>query len=610
MSSLTIQIFDHVERRQCQATPFTGTLELGRQLTEDGKPVGPIFKMFLTKEGTARINLAPASDVVLSRQLLLLEPLPDGNVRVTNHANSRLRPLVDQVELPPGDSHTVSSNAVISLLKRRFEIRINPEESKLQSLAEPTLAPGRHWSKHPAVAFDNSETFEPEALVKWFQGITSVLESATSSEEFFERATQAMVDLLKLDAGRVLLFDTNGWRTVSAATNDSDRAPSRLSKPSERVLSMMRDEKKTFWEVPTDLKTESLANVEAVVAAPILDRQENVIGALYGDRRGRAAKEPCSINRLEAMLVRMLACGVAAGLARVEEQKAAIAERVRFEQFFTADLSRHLAAEPDLLSGRDAIVTVLFCDIRGFSRISSKLQSAAALVEWLSDVMSVLSDCVVAEEGVLVDYIGDELMAMWGAPAIQPEHAARACRAAQQMMIQVRRMSAEWETKLGESFDVGIGINSGPAFVGNTGSKRKFKYGPLGTTVNMASRVQGTTKHLGSPIIITAATRAGLGDEFLTRRLRQVRVVNIADAVELFELGCEPDEAWKSIRQQYEAALDAFEHGNLGHSVGILGKLLEASPGDVAARILLKHASETFASPGKTPEAVWELPMK
>jgi adenylate cyclase len=251
----------------------------------------------------------------------------------------------------------------------------------------------------------------------------------------------------------------------------------------------------------------------------------------------------------------------------------------------------------------------MFADIRGFSRISAKLQSAAALVEWLSDVMSVLSDCVVAEEGVLVDYIGDELMAMWGAPARQEDHAIRACRAAQLMMAEVRRMSAEWHAKLGETFDVGIGINSGPAYVGNTGSRRKFKYGPLGTTVNMASRVQGTTKYLGSPILITAETLRGAGENLTTRRLRKVQVVNINTPVELYELAMNPDEKWQTLRRQYELALDSFEKGNLAQSVGILGTLLETYPDDVASRMLLRHASDAFAT-GKAPEAVWEMPMK
>src|SRR5262249_37866404 len=157
-----------------------------------------------------------------------------------------------------------------------------------------------------------------------------------------------------------------------------------------------------------------------------------VIGALYGDRRQRpgadlgprsgerkdssglrslSPPQEESISEAEAMLVELLTRGVAAGLARVEQEQAALAARVRFEQFVTPELAIQLAANPDLLKGRDAEVSILFCDIRGFSRVSERV-GPARTVEWVSDIMETLSDCVLAQEGVLVDYIGDELIAM------------------------------------------------------------------------------------------------------------------------------------------------------------------------------------------------------
>ena len=103
---------------------------------------------------------------------------------------------------------------------------------------------------------------------------------------------------------------------------------------------------------------------------------------------------------------------------------------------------------------------------------------------------------------------------------------------------------------------LGIGINTGPAQVGNTGSSRKFKYGPLGNTVNLASRVEGATKHLKVPVLITGSTRAELGDAFATRRLCQVRVVGIHGAVELYELhGETASPEWLADRDAYEKAL-------------------------------------------------------
>src|SRR5207244_4923878 len=121
-------------------------------------------------------------------------------------------------------------------------------------------------------------------------------------------------------------------------------------------------------------------------------RHGAVIGALYADRRrgsGSAGAGP--ITEVEALFVELLARGVAAGLARLEQEQSALAARVQFEQFFTPELARQLAEQPDPLKGRDAEVTVLFCDIRGFSRISERL-GPAGTVEWIGDVLAALSE--------------------------------------------------------------------------------------------------------------------------------------------------------------------------------------------------------------------------
>jgi adenylate cyclase len=181
------------------------------------------------------------------------------------------------------------------------------------------------------------------------------------------------------------------------------------------------------------------------------------------------------------------------GLARQAQEKAALAAHVRLEQFFGPDLARRLVREPGLLEGREAIVTLLFCDVRGFSRVSEKLSPAESL-RWMNDVMSELSSCVLDEGGVLVDYVGDELLAMWGAPEDQPDQAERAARAALAMLAALPALDGRWQEAVGGPTEVGIGVNTGPAQVGNTGSTFKFKYGALGNTVNLGSRVQGLTK--------------------------------------------------------------------------------------------------------------------
>ena len=173
--------------------------------------------------------------------------------------------------------------------------------------------------------------------------------------------------------------------------------------------------------------------------------------------------------------------------------------------------------------------------------------------------MEHLTARVMESAGVVVDYVGDGLLAMWNAPMDQPDHAMRACRAALAMRGGLPELNRRWEGRLGKAIGLGIGINSGSALVGNTGSRQKFKYGPLGHTVNLASRVEGATKHLGVSSLITGTTHALVANSFATRRLCRARVVGIGCDVELHELHAETASAdWQERRESYERAAGAL----------------------------------------------------
>ena len=224
--------------------------------------------------------------------------------------------------------------------------------------------------------------------------------------------------------------------------------------------------------------------------------------------------------------------------------------------------------------------------------------------------MGVLSDCVIQHKGVLVDYIGDELIAMWGAPEQMAEHGVYACRAALAMVEKMPELSAQWHDVIGEATSYCIGINTGPARVGNTGCKRKFKYGPLGNTVNLASRVQGATKFVRTPIVITDATAQQIGDQFAKRRLCCVEVVNIAEPIVLYELCSQADDSWDDLRQRYESALDAYEKGRFLDATRILGNLLTDYPHDGPTVILLSRAVDLLARAPDQFSPIWKLSGK
>ena len=582
-----------------------GPAELGRQRSEDESLYSHHFIA-----GRRRIVIAPKDEKTVSRQHALLEPLAEGGFRLTNLSAERTIGLEDGSSLTPKSVCSVPANALLTLGTKtvRLQMTVN-QDLPLQGLAEPTLPPGE--SSFAPIPLKTASTIDMTGLVPWLQAAMDVLQSAASSADFFEKAARAVVELVTLDSASVLLLKQDDWQPQGyfavPALNREPRQP-----VSHQILRKMREEKRTFWQAPEISlpATSSLREVEAVVAAPILDCRGTVIGALYGDRRrSGSSANGGPILEVEAMFVQLLARGVAAGLARLEQEQAALAARVQFEQFFTPELSRQLARYPNLLQGRDTEVSVLFCDIRGFSRISEHL-GPAKTVAWVNDVLSALSECVRVEEGVLVDYVGDELMAMWGAPEEQPDHADRACRTALAMLNCLPRLNERWQVTLKEPLDLGLGVNTGRAQVGNVGSQQKFKYGPLGNTVNLASRVQGATKYLKCKILITGTTRAKLDSCFATRRLCSVRVVNISEPVALHELVPSNQPHWPEAQVEYEKALAEFEKQNFSKAASILGNWRVEHPEDSPPLLLLYRVVQCMVEEPSAFDPVWSLPGK
>ncbi len=317
----------------------------------------------------------------------------------------------------------------------------------------------------------------------------------------------------------------------------------------------------------------------------------------------------CIENGAEDFLSRPIRPALLMARLSASLEKKRLREKV-FEQHFTPELARELARNPDpmKMQARHAEVTVLFCDIRGFSAVSERL-GPATTIDWLGGVMGEFSTIVLDHGGVLVDYTGDELLAMWGAPNEQPDHAALACRAALGILRSLPGLDGKWRDIVGAATEVGIGINSGDALVGNVGTHRKFKYGPLGTAVNLASRVQGATKFFKTPLLITGDTAARLPVGFTTRRLGRVRVQNIRIPVDLHELGL-PGPAPAGLNALYEDALSAFERGDAATARGALSAFLARSPGDGPGLLLRKRLEEETNGSDPAFDPVWSLPGK
>jgi adenylate cyclase len=146
--------------------------------------------------------------------------------------------------------------------------------------------------------------------------------------------------------------------------------------------------------------------------------------------------------------------------------------------------------------------------------------------------------------------------------------------------------------------------------VGNTGSTRKFKYGPLGNGVNLASRVQGATKYLRVPLMITGSTRRLLDDSYLVRRLCTVRVVNIMEPVDLYELDYAGGDDRRTLFTAYDDARSAFDEGRFNAAARALGDVLARFPGDGPSLMLLSRAVDNMLAEPEDFSPVWQLPGK
>ena len=608
-AAFQLRVIDE-EKKPVFIGDYSKRVEIGRQ---DRGESGPYSQRF--EADRWRLVIAPLTEDTVSRHHLSLEPIDEGRFRIKNGSKAIPIRLGSGDEIRPRESRELPIPSQIMLGRKMIRV-VAPESnsSPLNELPEATLPPGAFdglATRMGGMQLPELKGYDPAGMVRWLRAAMEVLQAAATSSDFFEKAAHAAADMVGLDSVSVWLLKEEEW--VVEAQQVTPRLAALPKAPASRhVLNKVRQRRKTLWDKPegSSTATTSLDSVSAVVAAPILNREGEVIGALYGDRSflSVANRQRGEITEVQAMLIELLAGGIAAGLERLRHEQAAIEARVQFEQFFTSDLAKQLEQNKDLLKGRECEVTLLFCDIRGFSRVSEKL-GPAKTVEWINDVMGVLSESVLAHQGVLVDYIGDELMAMWGAPSEQPDHATLACRAALDMLARLPGMVERWKETLGEEFDLGIGLNTGTARVGNTGTQRKFKYGPLGTTVNLASRVQGATKHFKARLIITGQTKAAIDDSFCTRRLGKVRVVNIVEPVELYELVPSDYPDWTSLQADYETALLHFEAGQFRPAAGLLGNIHVKYESDGPSLKLLARVVNALCD-RETFDPVWTLDSK
>lgn len=276
-----------------------------------------------------------------------------------------------------------------------------------------------------------------------------------------------------------------------------------------------------------------------------------------------------------------------------------------FSHYVSPEIIKEILIDPSKLKlgGQNKELTILFSDIRDFTTISEKL-SPEKLVQLLNRYLSAMTDLIMESSGVVDKYIGDAIMAFWGAPIKQPNHAQFACQTALRMISVLDEKRADWQKKFGVELRIGIGINTGQAIIGNIGSDKRFDYTIIGDSVNIASRLEGITKQYGVPIVISEYVKNQISDKFIFRYLDKVRVKGKKNGIEIYELvGLLNNNETKELIFLFEKGIKLYQEQKWDDALSFFENLLNQYPDDKPTKLYLKRCLELK---NNLPDSDWD----
>lgn len=604
-------------------------VEIGRR--QVGEPSEPL--LYKSQAGFSRLIVAELELRTIPRSLARLAPIEGNRWLITNlHTTAKIALSGSRV-LAMGESCLVDSPSKILLtdgISLVFESKLAKSQSYVQdawqgSLCALGVSPFRLSGSDP---FDAQRSFsrfsmqegsnsqlDVQVVLEWLGQAVAAMQRPVSSEGFYLGIAQAVASIIDVDRAEIILWDGKNWEFDAGRRFVNARvAADAVSSPSYSMLGQLLqtkqivvypNEKKGSYE----LQSISVQALHTAIACPILDfidGRNEVLGVLYADRSLNTERQVGKVMEAEQRLIAILATAIASSIATRKRETLV----TKYQQFFSPKVTQAISLNPALLDGEDCEVSVLFCDIRGFSQTTDSIGTKAAMT-WVGDTLSELSSFVLRSDGVLVDYVGDEMFAMWGAPESSPDHAFRSAMAAREMMALRKELSARYKDSIPGGVDFGIGICTGLARVGNTGSKQKFKYGPMGRTVNLGSRIQGLTKHWKVSTLMDAETASCLPADLLKRRLCKAKVVGLDGELDLYELMPESSSENAELAVAYGNALELYESGKyFREAVRAFGELVQRFPSDGPSLIMLVRAVNELVEPSPTFSPVWHARSK
>ncbi|WP_300071197.1 adenylate/guanylate cyclase domain-containing protein [uncultured Ruegeria sp.] len=323
--------------------------------------------------------------------------------------------------------------------------------------------------------------------------------------------------------------------------------------------------------------------IRTVVANPLARIAED-LGKIERFDVERIARRPSKLSELANLSA--ATASMAAGLSA-------------FRKYVPTDLVRMLVAEGIKIQpgGEMKQISVLFCDVTGFTGLSEKL--GPKIVQLMEPFFSAASAAITQNGGTIDKFIGDAVMAFWGAPRKDANHAENACRAALDLVAAVA--ASRIEDEAGNPLRVRIGLNSGEALVGNIGSEQRLNYTAIGDVVNVASRLEGANKDYGTLILIGPETRRQAADAIVVRELDTLTVFGRAEELVVYELiamadGRDGSFAWIEV---YEQGLAHYRAGRFKNAVAAFATADRARNGDPASAAMMARAQDLLDRPPK-----------
>jgi len=286
-------------------------------------------------------------------------------------------------------------------------------------------------------------------------------------------------------------------------------------------------------------------------------------------------KQGIILNIIYPPLTILASYTVAVSYSYVSEGKEKRKALKTLRQYVSREVIHEILENPDKLKlgGEKKDITVMFSDIRGFTSFSEKLKPEK-LVGFLNEYLTEMSEIILDDKGVIDKYIGDAIMAFWGAPLENKHHSRDACRSALKMIDKLKEIQQNFKKRNLPEINIGIGLNSGEAVIGNMGSSKRFDYTAMGDTVNISSRLESLTKQYNVKIIISQTTYREINEEFVCRELDFVNVKGKNKPIKIYELVGEKDKVSKKTldaiadfekglslyrKQQWDKAIKQFE---------------------------------------------------